>query len=95
MPEPKNTMEMFADQNAQLHGEPTGADDAKSDGTATPTSGKVDKGKGKEVVSDSPTALSPAKGLNDLPVLSVSIPEEKKPITDIRLGNEASLSTLR
>ncbi|KAG8916646.1 hypothetical protein FRC01_002944, partial [Tulasnella sp. 417] len=74
MPEPKDTMEMFAEQNRQ------------SDGTATPTA-TLDKGKGKEIVSDSPTALSPAQKNANLPELSVTIP---KPSTDIKFG-EASL----
>lgn len=91
MPEPKNTMEMFAEQKRQMYGEtkPEGeaADDGKSDGTATPTA-TLDKGKGKEIVSDSPTALSPAQAKTNLPELSVSIPE--KPSTDIKFG-EATL----
>lgn len=90
MPEPKDTAEMFAEQNRQLYGEKgEGAEDGKSDGTATPTA-TVDKGKGKEIVSDSPQTLSPAQQNAGLPALSVSIPDNPKPSTDIKFG-EASL----
>ncbi|KAG8979804.1 hypothetical protein FRB90_007907, partial [Tulasnella sp. 427] len=92
MPDPKDTMEMFAEQNRQMFGEKKegeAADDGKSDGTATPTA-TVDKGKGKEIVSDSPTALSPAQQKTGLPELNVKIPENPKPSTDIKFG-EATL----
>jgi hypothetical protein len=59
MPEPKSTMEMFAEQGPQG---PLADADSKSDGTITP---KLDKGKERE-------HASPEKIQTDLPALSVT-----------------------